>query len=343
MLISCSKNDIESKDLRDSQDTLIIYPVVVFGFADSLEFLQSIESNGIVEPDKQITIQSRINGFINNWSIHDGKYVERGQELFSIIDVEYDLEVKDAQDKYIKAVTDYKLEKRIRSGKLLENNVDDNDIEALLKNQTGLTQAEIALQRAYNNLSYTKIYAPFSGFVHTKNNFQTGQYIVSGNELGTLVDYASGRVKLEVLESEIYKINDKKKVLIFHTNKNYVEGTVKSVSPVIDPKTNTGQVVATFHNKELLFMPGMMVQARIIINTISGRTRVPRSAILERGGRKVIFKLNKDVVEWNYIEPLAMNSEWAVLHGNSILPGDTIAIDQHFAISHLQRVDVKIK
>jgi len=43
-------------------------------------------------------------------------------------------------------------------------------------------------------------------------------------------------------------------------------------------------------------------------------------------------------VEWIYVTPVAMNSEWILLDHENISPGDTIAVDQHFSISHQQKV-----
>jgi hypothetical protein len=83
----------------------------------------------------------------------------------------------------------------------------------------------------------------------------------------------------------------------------------------------------------------MTVEGRIATESYTGQARIPRSAILERdGGRTLVFKLNNDVVEWIYVDPVHETSEWAIVNHEDITPGDTLAVDRHFALSHLQPV-----
>lgn len=339
---SCSNNNSEAKDKKEVMESVEIKPEVIFDIADSEPLSYSIESQGIVEADKQLTIQPRISGYINNWAIFDGKFVNAGDELISFVNDEWELSVKDAQDKYIKAQTDYSIEKRQRDGSK-EKKTSDSEFEMMLKNQTGLTQAEVNLDRAKLNFSYTIITAPFSGYIETKLNYQRGQFINSGNELGRLIDQSKGRVRFEVLESEISRIDKGMKVVITHSAENKVNGVVESVSPVIDSNTKTGQVIVSFSNVNQKLKAGMTVQGLILIQSVIGKCRIPRSAILDRDNRQLLFKLNNGEVEWIYVTPAGMNSEWAILNEDSIFPGDTIAVDQHFAISHLQKVTVKVR
>jgi hypothetical protein len=79
---------------------------------------------------------------------------------------------------------------------------------------------------------------------------------------------------------------------------------------------------------------------------MEGKARIPRSAILERdGGRTLVFKLHSEnnEVEWIYVSPVAQNEEWAIVNHENISPGDTLAVDNHFALSHLQIVDPKMQ
>lgn len=340
---SCSNNDSEAKVKTEIQESVEIKPEVIFDIADSKELSFSVESQGIIEADRQITIQPRINGYLKNWSIYDGKFVNEGDELISFTADEWELSVKEAQDKFIKAQTDYSIEKRQREINGKDYKISESEFDLMLKNQTGFTQAEVNLDRAKLNLSYTKINAPFTGYIQTKLSYQKGQYINAGIELGRLIDQTKARVRLEVLESEIVKIKSGMRVKISHSTEDEVYGVVTSVSPSIDPSTKTGQVTVQFENKNQKLKSGMTVQGLILIQSVKGKCRVPRSAILDRDDRQLLFKLKNDEVEWIYITPVAMNSEWAILNEDSILPGDTIAVDQHFAISHLQKVTVKVR
>jgi len=90
----------------------------------------------------------------------------------------------------------------------------------------------------------------------------------------------------------------------------------------------------------------MTVDGRIRILKQQGKARVPRSAILSRdGGRTLLFKLNpkNNEVHWVYVKPVAENSDWAIINNPQVEPGDTIAVDQHFALSHLEVVKPRLQ
>ncbi len=82
--------------------------------------------------------------------------------------------------------------------------------DELLAHRTGLTAAELALQRAELNSSYTEIRAPFSGVV-ADLQVETGQQISAGQECFKLVDLSQMEVEAQVLESEIGLIEEGRK------------------------------------------------------------------------------------------------------------------------------------
>ena len=66
---------------------------------------------------------------------------------------------------------------------------------------------------------------------------------------------------------------------------------------------------------------------------------MPREALLERDGRTLVFRLlNNEEVEWIYVTPVSMNTDYVLIDHPEINPGDTLAVDQHFSISHQQKV-----
>ncbi|MDZ7715115.1 MAG: efflux RND transporter periplasmic adaptor subunit [Balneolaceae bacterium] len=119
-----------------------------------------------------------------------------------------------------------------------------------------------------------------------------------------------------------------------------------AVSPVVDSESKTGEVIVTAQNNSGVLRPGMTVEGRIQVEKLTGKIRIPRSAVLERdGGRTLVFKLHPDKaeVEWIYVTPKFQNSEWTLIDHPDIEPGDTLAVDKHFALSHLQKVDPKMQ
>ncbi len=135
-------------------------------------------------------------------------------------------------------------------------------------------------------------------------------------------------------------------VRLYAPGEEELKGEVVAIEPVVNAETKTGTVIVQADNRQQLLRPGMTVEGRIQTLRQEGKTRVPRSAILSRdGGRTLIFKLNNEnnEVEWVYVEPESQNSEWAIVNHEDVAPGDTVAIDRHFSLSHLQIVEPRLQ
>lgn len=349
-------------------DNVEILPEVIFSVVDDEPVHFHLDTRGIVEPLREFAIVPRVGGFIREHSIEDGMRVREGDVLLQFVDEEWQIGMSEAENRYLRARQDFELELRQRGGgaasstarRTLTGESAPNSESAsnraetaadtlsrfderLLMNQTGYMEARIALDRARLEMTYTSIRAPFSGTIHTDRLFSDGGFIGSGAEMGKLVDFSRIRVRFDVLESELMQIETGMRVRITGADGSETEGTVRSISPQVDRDRKTGQVIVEAANPGGRFKPGMSVDGRIFIESFEGRVRAPRASLLERDGRPLIFKLNGDQIEWIYVTPAAITSDWVVLNEPNISPGDTLAVDRHFAVSHLQRVRARLR
>ncbi len=324
-----------------SRESVEIRPMVVFDLADNQPLYLYVETQGLVEPRQEIRLTPRLSGFIREHRIRDGEKVTKGDVLLQFADEEWRLDLADATEDFNREYNRFLIEKRLRFG---EESPADDDPELLsIKNQMGISQSRIRIDRSELMLSYSRLEAPFSGYVSTKENLSSGQYISASSDLGKLVDQSSVIVRFELLESELETVEPGFTVELTTTAGRQLTGKVERVSPVVNPESKTGQVVAVFDNPDGILRAGMTVNGRILTDRIEGRTRAPRSAMLHRDGRPLVFKLIDGTVHWIYIEPEAYTSEWVVFTHNNVAPGDTLAVDRHFAISHLQRIEARLR
>ncbi|WP_103664859.1 efflux RND transporter periplasmic adaptor subunit [Gracilimonas amylolytica] len=337
-LISACKNERETPEAPD-MDSVEIRPEVVFDVVDDEPLNFYIESRGVVEPLRQTKVVPRISGYVESYIIEEGRQVNKGEVLLQFVDDEWEYEVEQARQEYVKAENQYEIDKRLREGYTGESN------DEMIRINSGLADAEVAYERAKLNLSYTTVKAPFAGRLSLQNVvtnqsfISEGSYVSAGTELASLIDASTVRVRFDVLESEINNLDEGMKVELFGPGGNGYEGEIIAISPEVNADTKTGQVLVEVGNREFGLKTGMTVDGRVFVRSQESKVRMPREALLERDGRTLVFRLlNNEEVEWIYVSPVAMNSDWVLIDHPEIEPGDTLAVDQHFSISHQQKV-----
>lgn len=332
VVITSCKGKEEQPETPDL-DSIEILPEVVFDIVTDEPLRYYIESRGVVEPDQKILMTPRIGGFVETHNIVDGRSLKKGDILLQFDRDEWEFRVKDAYNKYLKSKNEYETELRLRGQ--LNSDTAEND---LMKINTGLAEAELNYERAKLDLSYTTIKAPFDGYVSTKEVLSKGAYVGAGRELGSFVNTDKVKIRFDVLEKEIAELKAGMEVdLKGPANKTFT-GTIVAISPEIDQKSKTGQAIVEVKNREGALKTGMTVDGRIFVRSSTAKVRMPRESLLSRDGRTLVFKLNNGEVEWIYVTPVEMNTEWVLVNHENINPGDTLAVDKHFSISHQQKV-----
>lgn len=331
VITSCKgkKEEIEEPNL----DSIEILPEVVFTVVDEEPLRYYIESRGVVEPDKKILISPRIGGFVETHNIIDGKSLKKGEIILQLDKEEWEYQKNDAHNKYLKAKNEYETELRLRG----EVNSDTAQ-NSLMKINSGLAEAELNYNRATLDLSYTTIKAPFSGYISTKEVISDGAYVGTGRELGSFVNTNTVRIRFDVLEKEIVQLQEGMEVNLSGPANESYRGTIVAISPEIDQQSKTGQAIVEVDNPDGALKTGMTVEGRIFVRSATSKVRMPRESLLARDGRTLVFKLNNQEVEWIYVTPQEMNTEWVLIDHEEINPGDTLAVDKHFSISHQQKV-----
>jgi RND family efflux transporter MFP subunit len=202
----------------------------------------------------------------------------------------------------------------------------------------GLTQAEVEVAVARLGLERTKVRAPFSGIL-TGIKVSVGETVSPGQDLMTIVDVRDIRVEARVLESEIGRMKPGREADVrFSAYPGRVfKDRVRAVSPVVDPSDRTCAVHVAIDNGSGEIKPGMHAEVEVAAEIYEGRLLVPQEAVLVRGGRKLVFVVEKGLAKWKYIETGLENERYVeILKGVS--EGEKVIVDGHLTLAHDARI-----
>lgn len=214
--------------------------------------------------------------------------------------------------------------------------------EEVVASKTGFSSAINTYEKAKINLSRLTIKAPFSGLIGDLN-VQPGQYISAGTECCKLVDLSRIRVNVGVLESEIQHLKTGSKTTIqFPAYPDLIfKGKIVTINPIIDPENKTCRVTVELNNTNFKIKSGMFCYVKLDAQIFKDRLLVPRTAILTRDQRNLIFIVRKNesgenLAKWSYVDTGLENEEYIeILKSNlGLEEGEMVVTSGHYTLAH---------
>lgn len=179
-----------------------------------------VSANGVVQPINRVEIKSKASGQIEQLNFEEGQFVRKGDLLIALDQrtakndfeqAKADLELAQANLK--QAENNYKRAQELFAKNLISQQERDQSNVDFVRAQSQLIKAQAALSSADERLRDTRVMAPISGIILTKN-VEIGQIISSGVSnvgggtlLATLADMNEVYVETNVDEVDIGKVN----------------------------------------------------------------------------------------------------------------------------------------
>lgn len=164
---------------------------------------------------------------------------------------------------------------------------------ALQVAQANLDAAKASAESAKIRLSQTRIVALDAGVVSTRNA-TLGTVVNAGGELFRLVRQGKVEWRAELDAKQLAHVQAGHRATITLPGGETVEGTVRSLSPTLDPKSRTAlayvDLPAHEHGRA-----GAYVSGEIDLGTTPA-LNLPSSAVVLRDGRSLVFEVQGDVV-----------------------------------------------
>ncbi len=204
------------------------------------------------------------------------------------------------------------------------------EVMKLARLRSGLDQAETVLNSTRRDLEQTTLTAPFDGVV--ANLFQKVHNRPDQSEPFCRI-VASGQkdVEFTVLESELPVIRpgDEVNVSAFASSESY-PGRLTEINPVVD-KDGLVKVRASVSDGGKLF-DGMNVKVSVH-RALDEQLVVPKSAVVLRSGKPVVFTTDGKKALWNYVQTGLENmSEYVITDG--LEPGAVVIYEGNVNLAH---------
>ena len=242
---------------------------------------------GRVKAAQDIDMSFRVSGKIQSINVRDGQAVRAGQ-LIAVMDPgDYEVQLAATEAKYnqIKA----EAERVIALYK--EGGTTPNDYD---KAVYGLKQIEALYKHHKDELAYTKLYAPFDGFIQ-KRFFDAHETVGAGMPVLSLLSKGTPEVEINIPAAEYIR---REKFSRYHCTFDIYPGRVYPLKLIgITHKANANQLYTMRLKIEVGDHPmpsaGMNTMVSIFFTDENDNTlQVPSSAVFSEDGQSKVFVYN---------------------------------------------------
>lgn len=298
-------------------------------------FEHELISNGKVEAIQLTDIHFETDGIVEKVLVRNGDHVAQGQVIAELDKFKLHNAVVQAQNAFEQAKLDlqdvligqgygYKPETEIPS-----------DVMQLARTRSGYSQSLAAYELALSNEANASLKAPFSG---TIANLQLKRFnkVSPSDIVCTIVGSQGMEATFSVLENELPLVHRGDKVVIapYADITAVHEGTVTEINPVVDANGMV-MVKALVKGTDRLFS-GMNIKVSVK-RQMPAQLVVPKSSVVLRQGRQVVFTLQDDQAIWNYVQTGLENADtFTILEG--LKEGDEVIVTGNVNLAHESKV-----
>jgi len=269
--------EVSSGDVEDT--------IVATGTLRATEIVSlKVETGGILEIARQPSGRR----------LGEGDKVTAGQVIAEITGEDVRLAARTAatRQRYQSAASDLEATRKL----FAEGLITDTELRNA---ETALEEARLEYDRSRHTEARNKLLTPIDGVVLRLARDESGQTLASGQLVppGLVVAQIAPTSPLiadvDLVGPDIARVTVGLEARIRHhawEDKIFV-GTVRRLAPTIDPVTRALRAEIEVKNQEGLLRPGMFVEVSLIIEQRTQVPVVPRDAVTDRGGKRVVFVL----------------------------------------------------
>ncbi len=287
--------------------------------------------NGIVEPERQVQVFSRLSAYVQQIVKEEGAYV-RENDVLAVLD---DTEIKISYEQARIALEQAKLtldeaEKNLtRSLELFKK-----DLISEQEHQTTdatYKQRRLDHQNREENfkdlelqLSWTRLRSPAEGYI-TQRLIDAGGRVSANQQAYTIEDFKPLLIRVYVPTSDAIDLKTglPAEVATEILKGEAFKGSVTLINPRVDVQTGTIKVTVEVYDDTLRLKPGMFVEVRIATGAKDDVLVILRKAILFKTGKTYVFVVKDGLASQREVT-LGLTEEDHAEVTNGLAAGDII-------------------
>lgn len=298
-----------------------------------------LEYSARTESIRDISLQAKISGYVQQQQVEDGADVKAGDLLYTIDpqDFQAALDQVKAQAQRDSAALDYARVNLKRGADLTKNgylptDTFDQRTSTSRQAEAAVTMAQAAIRVAEINLGYTHIRAPFAGRMG-RNQAPIGMLVsAAGSVLNTLVQLDPIYVTFNASESDLLEIQKARRsgkveagILLPGETEAHHKGELTFINNAVDRATGTIIGRATIANSDFSLLPGQYVRVRLHIRDEADALMVPQTALGSSQLGKYVYIANDGKVDQRFVTLGATDGNLVVVN-KGVREGDQVIV-----------------
>ncbi|MCY3680454.1 MAG: efflux RND transporter periplasmic adaptor subunit [Gemmatimonadetes bacterium] len=248
-----------------------------------------ILKNTTLEAERWVDVRARRPGQVIAISKEEGDPVREGTVLARLDADAAQISVAQREVAYQEAKQRYE-----REDALFQRNLGSKQSYENAKTQ--FESAKAQLEQAKLDLSYTAIRSPIEGIM-TLRNIEVGNMVTNNQVVASVAKFDPLLARIQVTEKDFGKITvgQTARITIEAAPEKEFTGTVKMISPVVDPESGTVKVTVEIpRTDKSLLRPGMFASVYIITETRINTLVIPKKALVLEGEGNQVFTFETD-------------------------------------------------
>jgi len=299
-------------------------------------FQKQILSNGKIEAKYKNDLRFKTSDKIRKITVRNGQFISKGQTI-AVLENDLIANQKEKAEIDFDKAKQQLIEEKINYG--YNGIIDDSIPPQILKNlyiNSNYRETKNALENIKILYQQTILKSPISGAIANLES-KEGNFVSTSDIFCSVIAQKDLEVSFTILENELPYTKKGQAITIelFSATGTDYKGVITEINPQIGIN-GLVKIKASITNSSQSIFDGM--NAKVSINTpLKDVIVIPKSALVLRSNKEVVFTLENGLAKWNYVEVVAENNtSYAIKKEINI--GDTVIVEGNLNLSHDAKV-----